>query len=231
MHKAKKRPQDSRSICVTYDDFAHAAQTLNLNIVGICQILPEDNMPSKYKRLVLLGPDIQTFWPHFINQVEYLDGDPDPLDRWSVRIISGWAETLKEKAVYPFNGPPYPPFYNWALRSGSCHRSPLHMLVHQRNGLLLSLRGALAVTEQLGQTIFDAAPCDSCLTKPCLQACPVSAFDVTGYDADMCRTHISTNDSTNCLTKGCTARHACPISQRVERSAAQSAFHMRAFLK
>ena len=85
-------------------------------------------MPSNYKSLVLLGPDIQTFWPHFINQVEYLDGDPDPLDRWSVRIISGWAETLKAKAVYPFNGPPYPPFYNWALRSGSCHRSPLHML-------------------------------------------------------------------------------------------------------
>jgi hypothetical protein len=86
---------------VTYDDLARDAQTLNLNIVGICQILPEDNMPSKYKSLVLLGPDIQTFWPHFINQVEYLDGDPDPLDRWSVRIISGWAKALKAKAVYP----------------------------------------------------------------------------------------------------------------------------------
>ena len=141
---------------MTYDDFAHDAQTLNLNIVSICEILPEDNLPSKYKSLVLLGPDVQTFWPHFMNQLEYLDGGPDPLDRWSVRIISGWAETLKAKAVYPFNGPPYPPFYNWALRSGSCHRSPLHMLVHQRNGLLLSLRSALAVTEQLGQTIFDA---------------------------------------------------------------------------
>jgi hypothetical protein len=105
------------------------------------------------------------------------------------------------------------------------------MLVHQRNGLLLSLRGALAVTEQLGQTIFDAPPCHNCLTKPCLQACPVSAFDAIGYDADMCQTHISTNDSANCLTTGCTARHACPISQRAERSAAQSAFHMRAFLK
>ena len=91
MHKAKKRPQDSRSNHVTYDDFVRDAQTLNFNIVGICQILPEDNMPSKYKRLVLLGPDIQTFWPHFFNQVEYLDGGPDSLHRWSVRIISGWA--------------------------------------------------------------------------------------------------------------------------------------------
>ena len=89
MHRAKKRLQDSRSIRVTYDDLARDVQTLNLNIVGICQILPEENMPSNYKSFVLLGPDIHTFWPHFINQVEYLDGDPDPLDRWSVRIISG----------------------------------------------------------------------------------------------------------------------------------------------
>ncbi len=147
---------------MTYDDFARDAQTLNLNIVGICEVLPEGNLPSKYKSLVLLGPDVQTFWPHFINQLEYLDGGPDPLDRWSVRIISGWAETLKAKAVYPFNGPPYPPFYNWALRSGSCHRSPLHMLVHQRNGLLLSLRGALAVTE-------------GSLDKPSLMPRPVTA--------------------------------------------------------
>ena len=86
---------------MTYDDFARDAQTLNLNIVGICEVLPEDNLPSKYKSLVLLGPDVQTFWPHFINQLEYLDGGPDPLDRWSVRIISGWAETLKATAVYP----------------------------------------------------------------------------------------------------------------------------------
>ena len=59
-------------------------------------------MPSKYKSLVLLGPDIQTFWAHiFINQVEYLDGDPDPLDRWSVRIISGWAEDAEGKGGLP----------------------------------------------------------------------------------------------------------------------------------
>ena len=109
---------------MTYDDLARDAQTLNLNIVGICQILPEDNMPSKYKSLVLLGPDIQTFWPHFINQVEYLDGDPDPLDRWSVRIISGWAKALKAKAVYPFNGPPYPPFYHWAFFAAAPATAP-----------------------------------------------------------------------------------------------------------
>ncbi|MDC0431222.1 ferredoxin, partial [Paracoccaceae bacterium] len=181
--------------------------------------------------LLVLGPEVQTFWPHFINQVEYLDGGPDPLDRWSVRIISGWAKTLKATAVYPFTGPPYLPFYSWALRSGSCHRSPLQMLVHHRDGLLLSLRGALAVTDNLDQPTLLATPCDSCLTKPCLQSCPVSAFDSNHYDVDMCRTHIRTSDNTHCLTTGCTARQACPISQHIKRSDAQSAFHMMAFLQ
>ncbi|MDG2406830.1 MAG: ferredoxin [Paracoccaceae bacterium] len=159
-----------------------------------------------------------TFWPHFVHKTEYLDAAPDPLDRWSVQIIDDSATALNATAVFPVTGPLYPPFYHWALRSRCCQGSPLQMLVHHQDGLLLSLLGALAVSDHLGQPATNTSPCDNCLTKSCLLASPIFAFDATGYNAEMWQRHIRTRDSADHLTTGCAARHSYPASQRVQRS-------------
>ncbi len=123
------------------------------------------------------------FWPHLTAQEEW--GGPDPVDRWSRRVIGRIACDLGAKALFPFGGPPYSPFQRWALRTGRAWESPVRLLVHDRQGLLVSFRGALALKERL-ELAPAAKPCDSCADKPCLAACPVGALSAGGYDVPAC---------------------------------------------
>jgi hypothetical protein len=41
-------------------------------------------------------------WPEFVRSPEANDGFPDPLDRWSKRILDGVAEEFGAVAFYPF---------------------------------------------------------------------------------------------------------------------------------
>ena len=91
-----------------------------------------DLVPTGCKTLILLGPKDQHFWPIFAKSPEKADGAPDPLDRWSERVVSDLAKKLSAQPVFPFGRPPYAPFYSWALRCGNIFSSPIRLLVHQK---------------------------------------------------------------------------------------------------
>ena len=75
-----------------------------------------------------------------------------------------------------------------------------------------------------------AKPCDTCAAKPCLTACPVNALSAeTGYDLAACHSFLDTEAGQDCMSRGCKARRACPVSQSYARLPEQSAFHMRSF--
>jgi epoxyqueuosine reductase len=187
----------------------------------------EAGFPKGTRTLVLLGPQEPGFWPHLQAQGEW--GGPDPVDRWSRRVIGQLACDLGAKALFPFGGPPYHPFYQWALRSGRCWDSPVRLLVHDTQGLWVSFRGALALKE-----VFEVPqagkPCDSCEAKPCLMACPAGALGAGGYDVPGCHAWLKTKGS-ECLSGGCLVRRACPVSLTYARMPEQSAYHMRQFHK
>jgi len=74
------------------------------------------------------------------------------------------------------------------------------------------------------------SPCETCTARPCVSACPVNALNAeTSYDVPACKAYLDTPAGTDCMSKGCKVRRACPISQRFARPKAQSAFHMKAF--
>ncbi|MEM7076857.1 MAG: ferredoxin [Pseudomonadota bacterium] len=180
--------------------------------------------------LVLLGPKEPTFWDHFRQSPEYMDGKAHPMDRWSGRVIGALARELSATAHFPFGPPPYAPFITWALRTRRAWSSPAGPLVHDRAGMMVSYRGALALRERLVIPAAEGRPCDACDTRPCLSACPVSALsDREGYDVAAC--HAWLDAQAECLDKGCLARRACPVSQGFPRREEQSAFHMAAFHK
>lgn len=179
--------------------------------------------------VLLLGPLEPGFWAHVTSSVAFQSRAPDPLDRWSHEVISALAKRFGAKAVFPSDGPPYPPFISWALASGRAWVSPVGMLVHEHAGLFVSYRGALRVSGKVPLPPPSNAPCAQC-TKPCTAACPVDALRASSYAVDDCKTHIKKTDSRSCRTLGCAARRACPVSQRYARLPEQSAFHMRAFL-
>lgn len=199
-----------------------------LEVLGGFAVGAEDEgLPKGTRTLVLLGPAEPGFWPHLTAEPEW-DGAPDPVDRWSRRVIGRLACDLGAKALFPFGGPPYHPFYRWALRSGRTFDSPVRLLVHDRQGLMVSFRGALALKQEL-EIAPGQKPCDSCAAKPCLTACPAGALTGAGYDVPACHAFLDTPAGEPCLSGGCLVRRACPVSQTYARMPEQSAYHMRQF--
>ena len=187
----------------------------------------ELGLPVGTRTLLLLGPHEPEFWPHVTAQPEW-DGAPDPLDRWSRRVIGRMACDLGAKALFPFGGPPWHPFQAWALRTGRIWQSPVRLLVHDQSGLWVSFRGALALKEYVALPPAPVRPCDGC-AAPCLSACPVGALGGHGYDVPACHAYLDTPAGDPCMTQGCAVRRACPVSQSHARMPDQSAYHMRQF--
>ncbi len=203
-----------------------AAQVHGLTVVGVAPVLPDDGLRPDIRSVVLIGPDEPGFWSGFTASPEYADGDPDPLDRWSRRVLGTIACDLGAKAVFPFGGSPYRPFIAWSLRSGRAFQSPVGLLVHDTAGLFYSVRGAIALTEEIAP-VAGTNPCTQC-PRPCLTACPVAALTGAGYDVSACHAFLDTAAGADCLTSGCGVRRACPVGQD-RRTTPQSAFHMKAF--
>ena len=189
-----------------------------------------DGRPSR--TLVLIGNCGGGLWPHFQASPEAQDSRPDPLNRWSARIIGALAGQAAGLALFPFDGPPYRPFLRWAQRAEALAPSPLGMLIHPDYGLWHAYRGALALAEALALPPRDkrASPCETCAAKPCLTACPVNAFTAAGYDVTACADHVGAPGGANCLDLGCRARRACPVGRDYLYPAAQARLHMEAFV-
>ena len=188
------------------------------------------------RSLVLVGLAGRRGWDGFATSPEAADGAPDPLDRWSRRCLEGLADELGALALFPFGGPPYWPFQQWARRAEPLHPSPLGLLIHPEYGLWHSYRGALAFVEDLAPPAPAAAPapvghpCVSCAGQPCLAACPVRAFSAAGYDVDVCAGWLRRPEGADCMARGCLARRACPLGRDYAHGADQAAFGMKAFL-
>lgn len=84
---------------------AERAAVEGLQILGVAPAMPEDDLKPGIKSLVLLGPNEPGFWHIFQRSDEAKDGEPDPLDRWSRRVIGRMACDLGGKAYLPFGGP------------------------------------------------------------------------------------------------------------------------------
>lgn len=195
-----------------------------LVVLGGFHPTPKDNLPGQ--TLLLIGPGAG-FWPYFTKSPEWADGADNPIDRWSSRILGGIAAAHGGAALFPFGGPPYHPFYQWAMRSGQAWASPVALLVHATQGLFVSYRGALLLPEALPLPAPAAPPCNTC-AKPCLAACPAAALTKKGYDVPRCHDHLNTPQGRDCMERGCAVRRACPVGAEL-RSTAQSAYHMQRF--
>lgn len=213
-----------------YAELVARCKAAQLRVMGAFHPGPQDKAPDGTGTLVLLGPEEPGFWNHVTGQPEFQDHTPDPIDRWSERVISALAKDLKATPYFPFGGAPHQPFFTWAIASGAAWSSPVMLLVQDSAGLMVSYRGALAFTKQFALPQPPQNPCAPC-PQPCAGACPVGALRPGAYDLDACHAYLDSAEGQDCLTKGCAVRRACPVSQSYGRSQAQSAYHMGVFHK
>jgi hypothetical protein len=185
-------------------------------------------------KLVLIGNVGIAMWRAF---EPFIDGDPNPLDRWTRRTVEPLAERAGVQAIYPFDRPA-PPIQRWAMRAEPLRPSPLGILIHPQYGLWHAYRAVLVLSDdveseheapELEREETLAHPCDSCVEKPCLNTCPVGAFSPGGYDVAACAEYLAGTEGGSCLRVGCKARNACPVGREWRYGDAQTAFHMAAF--
>jgi hypothetical protein len=183
--------------------------------------------------IALVGNIGSSYWPQFSQSIEFSDGAAHPLDRWSRRVATSIAQELSLRPLYPFEGPPYFPFQQWAKRAEALEQSPIGVMMHPEYGLWHSYRFALLGADLQPETTHAAAvsPCLACELKPCLHTCPVDAFDPGGYAVDICADYLRKTPQAACHQRGCLARHACPVATEFRYIDAQGSFHLRAFLQ
>ncbi len=203
-----------------------------LTSLGAIRAMPEHGASEGIGAIVLLGLSREG-WAIFSTSPEYADGAPHPLDRWSGRVVGALADTLAAEALFPFGGPPYQPFLRWAAATGRIWPSPMGMSIHDAHGPWMSFRGALGfgTLEDMPGPATAPRPCDTCISTPCLKACPVGAFDGVRYDVDGCAAHVASPEGAACRLRGCLARRACWVGQDWVPEPARAAFHMGAFLR
>ncbi len=190
-----------------------------------------DGTPAR--GVVLLGNIGGSIWPAFSKWLDMPVNRTrkNPLDDWSKAIIRPVASGLAATAYFP-SDPPWQPFQRWAMQAERLKASPLGILIHPDYGLWHGYRGALGFADALaGMEVspFSPHPCDLCVEKPCLAACPVGAIAAAGFDLSGCRSHLRTpQGQVGCMAGGCLARNACPVGANYRYPAEQLAFHMAA---
>jgi hypothetical protein len=225
------------AVAPSLEELARDLDGMGMAFRGAFHPSPKDGVPAfadgaPTLTLVLLGWTAGDQWPMFAASPEAHDDLPDPINRWSKRLIDSIAAELGALTLYPFNGPPWLDFQSWALKAEPVHRSPLGLLIHPQWGLWHSYRGALGFRQQLelGPRSAGSPPCEQCADRPCLSACPVSAFAAgQPYDDTACLQHLE-GAGEDCRSRACLARRACPIAADKRYSEPQASFHMRALL-
>ena len=188
----------------------------------------EDGVPGRPAFLILIG----NAGPHmFARFARERAGDGDTLDDWCRAVLDPLAEKLGARALYPFDTPPLPfSHLGTALGRGA----PLAARAERPSRLrpLACLPRRVRISGGVRPSRpRSASPCLTCAAKPCLEACPVGAFD--GKNLRGRGMHRSPGPRRRAPTAWPAAawpagpvRSAAPYTY--DRPQAQ--FHMRAFL-
>ncbi|PRD45099.1 hypothetical protein C5748_02415 [Phyllobacterium phragmitis] len=202
-------------------------------VFGDGENAPPGRVRERARSVVLAGHAGSSIWPHFARwHADEGRGKTDPLDCWSKQVLGEAAKKLGARAVFP-SDKPWLPFQQWAKRAEGLQPSPLGLLIHPVYGLWHAYRGALLFDEEVGFPTGDdiGHPCERCAARPCLSACPVDAFDCSGFAVDICRNYLRTDAGAACRYSGCLARFACPVGREYAYETAQQRFHMAAFMR
>lgn len=222
----------------------HAAAQQGLVFRGGFIAAPDDKLEylsndTPTAALVLFGNSGSSIWPTFSISEEHIDGQRDPLNRWSERIGNALASRYSGKALFPFGGPPYQQFLQWAKKTEGLACSKIGMLIHPQYGLWHAYRFAIALPQSVISNDEDRAllnndvhkhACDTCASQSCLKSCPVNAFTEGNYDVETCFRYLDNTPQAQCHRSGCQARTSCPEGQSYLYDSAHAAFHMQQFV-
>ena len=211
---------------------------LNLFAVFDCSKLPAELQEqlaneaiqlANYPRLVLIGNGGGSIW-HAL-QAAQID-DPDPMDTFSQQVVNQFIEEYLDNApsqiLYP--GSTNVSLIRLGSLAGWSHPSPLGLGINSKYGLWFAYRALFVTTADIPPTalvsdeVTPASPCESCVDKPCISACPAGAVNsAEPFNIASCYGHRLAARS-SCADR-CLSRLACPIGAEHRYPLPQIQYH------
>lgn len=212
-----------------------AARGLNLFACFDCAQLPtpivdiiaaNDFDPQNFSRLLLIGHGGRRLW----EEIQHRDQPTeDPFDDISVALtrqfLRDYLGDPPVHFIYPETAIPLP-LQQLGMLAGWHHPSPLGVGINGVYGLWFAYRAAVLTTDVLMPTLpmNEASPCETCVERPCITACPADAVSTAGnFQAGACFSQRLMADS-SCGDR-CHSRLACPYFVEHRYSDEQMGYH------
>ena len=184
--------------------------------------LLEQNVDSG--SLLLLGNGGRQFWDAMTPAMR---DHSDPLDQRSVDIALQYVQQCYPECRYQVLYPSTAPvgLQQLGKLAGWHGDSPLKVGINPTFGLWYAYRALLWVEADLVPTPAPRfpSPCESCLGRPCINACPANALSENAKALNACIDFRLLDDSScqfNCL-----ARMQCPVAAEHRYSTEQIHYH------
>ena len=216
---------------LSVSNLTEKAQKIGLNLVGVADGRPYQHILPDCQTAIVFANGGQDLWTHFLEDLRanpsHLIDTAHPLDDFIGRWIQSvdpnpdstrrWIQCAEEADVFV-------DFRLLSTSAGLGTPSLLGLVIHSEYGLWVSMRAVLLSTEVFESTKSNTmqSPCEQCIEKPCISACPAGAVTLSGWSVQRCATFHG--ESTLCATQ-CHSRQVCPVGVLHRHSDLQHTYH------
>ncbi len=196
----------------------------------LLQPLAELNIDTgRFRQLIIIGHGGKTLWQSmpkaYFKRAHPIDAFC--CDTWQ-RIMTTEHPNVDYQILYPRHQKPLLHFDLQALGklAGWHHETPFKVGINPTYGSWFAYRLLIIADSNftLSPKVSTDHPCDSCVDKPCVSACPVNALTDTGnYDWKKCFSYREQPESV--CSDRCLARMACPVAPEHQYDVKQIQYH------
>lgn len=202
-----------------------------LDIDQVNVALPEE--AKSYSQLLVFAHGGQRLWHQVTRKNDALRNGRaprHPIDRFSTASVLAFLESINCHdfwLMYPREGL-HLDLRGLGRQLGWHHDSPMGIGIHEEYGTWFAYRAVVAVNTRFitssSAGIVRESPCESCVDKPCVSACPVGAVKADGdFDLEAC-SEERLREGSGCADR-CLARIACPVGEKHMYHPEQISYH------
>ncbi|ATX79086.1 hypothetical protein Ga0123461_0660 [Mariprofundus aestuarium] len=189
-------------------------------------LLEQTEIVSSFRQLILIGHGGRGMW-EAVQASEFRENS-DPIDSFSIDRVERWFAGQVPAADYEIIYPASKcivPLQSLGRLAGWHHTSPFRIGINQAWGSWFAYRVAALADTDFAPTdrMQLASPCDSCVDKPCVSACPAGLLACGDFSLKGCIDYRLVSES-SCKAR-CLARLACPVASEHRYSTEQINYH------